>query len=107
MAKKYIVTLTQKERGELTELIKKGKNAVKIRRAYILLGADAAADGKQMTNEAISQAYRVGLRTVERLRKRLVSTSRYGVELAKVIIGPQKIKLRQATHKGSTNRRNW
>ena len=79
MAKKYIVTLTQEEREELTDIIKKGKNAAKIRRAHILLGADASDEGKQMTDEAISKAYSVGLRTVERLRERFVSE---GFEIA-------------------------
>lgn len=72
MGKKYIVTLTQKEREELTSIIKTGKNAVKIRRSHILLGADASPEGKEMTDEAISKAYSVGLRTVERLRERFV-----------------------------------
>lgn len=79
MVKKYIVTLTQEEREELTDIIKKGKNAAKIRRAHILLGADASDEGKQMTDEAISKAYSVGLRTVERLRERFVSE---GFEIA-------------------------
>lgn len=72
MAKKYVVTLTQPEKEELTGIIKKGKNAAKIRRAHILLGADASADGKQMTDKAISRAYNVNIRTVERLRERFV-----------------------------------
>ncbi len=79
MVKKYIVTLTQKEREELSGIIKKGKNAAKIRRSHILLGADASAEGKQMTDEAISKAYSVGIRTVERLRERFV---REGFEIA-------------------------
>ncbi len=72
MVKKYIVTLTKEERDELLGVIRKGKNAVKIRKAYILLGADSSEDGKQMTDKAISEAYRVSLRTVERLRERFV-----------------------------------
>ena len=79
MAKKYIVTLTQKEREELSGIIKKGKNAAKIRRSHILLGADASAEGKQMTDQAISKAYSVSIRTVERLRERFVSA---GFEIA-------------------------
>ncbi len=79
MAKKYIVTLTQKEREELSSIIKKGKNAAKIRRSHILLGADASAEGKQMTDEAISKAYSVSIRTIERLRERFVQE---GFEIA-------------------------
>jgi len=72
MTKEYIVTLTQEERDELLGVIKKGKKAAKIRRAYILLGADSSEDGKQMIDKAIGEAYRVSLRTVERLRERFV-----------------------------------
>lgn len=79
MTKKYIVTLTEKEKEELVSIIKKGKNAAKIRRAHILLGADASEKGKQMTDQTISQAYSVGIRTVERLRERFVKD---GFEIA-------------------------
>ena len=72
MVKKYIVTLSEEERNELTSIIKKGKNAAKIRRSHILLGADASEAGKQMTDEAIRKAYSVSIRTVERLRARFV-----------------------------------
>lgn len=79
MPKKYIVTLSQSERDALTNIIKKGKNAAKIRWSHILLGADVSVEGKQMTDQAISKAYSVGLRTVERLRERFV---REGFEIA-------------------------
>lgn len=72
MTKKYIVILNEKERHELKSIIKKGKNAAKIRRSHILLGADASAKGKQMIDKAISKAYSVSIRTVERLRERFV-----------------------------------
>jgi len=79
MAKKYIVTLTQPERDELTDIVKKGTNAAKIRRSHILLGADASAEGKQMTDRAINKAYSVSIRTIERLRERFVQE---GFEIA-------------------------
>ena len=79
MTKKYIVTLTKAEREELSHIIKKGKNGAKIRRAHILLGADASDEGKSMTDETISKAYSVGIRTVEQLRERFVGE---GVEIA-------------------------
>lgn len=79
MSKKYIVTLTQKEQEDLNEIVKKGKNAAKIRRAHILLGADASETGKAMTDQAIKDAYSVSLSTVERLRKRFVEE---GYEIA-------------------------
>ena len=79
MAKKYIGTLTQPERDELTDIVKKGTNAAKIRRSHILLGADASAEGKQMTDRAINKAYSVSIRTIERLRERFVQE---GFEIA-------------------------
>lgn len=72
MPKKYIVYLSEAERETLTEVIKKGTNAAKIRRAYMLLGADESVEGKQMSDEAIAQAFSVRVCTVERLRQRLV-----------------------------------
>ena len=71
--KKYKVTLTDEERDKLNSVIEKGVNAAKIKRAYILLGADEGEGGKQMSDKAICTAYKVSLRTVERLRKRLVT----------------------------------
>ena len=71
-AKRYIVTLTSSERKSLQEIIAKGTNASKIKRAYMLLGADASPEGKQMTDLEIQNAYHVSARTVERLRERFV-----------------------------------
>ena len=60
------------EPDKLHAIIKKGKNAAKIRRAHILLAADTCAEGKQMNDEAIGHAYSVSIRSVERLRQRFV-----------------------------------
>ena len=52
MNKKYIVRLSEEERGELERLITKGKAAVyKIRHAHILLKADA--DGGRRVSRRI------------------------------------------------------
>ena len=72
MGKKYVVTLTETERKELNEIVRRGKNAPKIKRANILLGADDGKQGRKMTDREISRAYGVTARTVERLRKRFV-----------------------------------
>lgn len=71
-AKRYIVTLTSSARKSLQEIIAKGTNASKIKRADMLLGADASPEGKQMTDLEIQNAYHVSARTVERLRERFV-----------------------------------
>ena len=71
MNKKYVVRLTDEERGELAEVVKKLKGtSQKVRRAQILLKADA--DGPGWTDERIAEAYSCRTRTVEQLRQRLV-----------------------------------
>lgn len=71
--KKYRVTLTDRERAELQELIKSGKyKNTKLKRAQILLGSDESERGKRMKDEELSKAYDVGVRTIERLRQRFV-----------------------------------
>ena len=71
MHKKYVVRLTEQERGELKEVVKKLKGtSQKVRRAQILLQADA--DGPGWTDEQIAAAYACQTRTVEKIRQRLV-----------------------------------
>jgi hypothetical protein len=71
MNKKYIVRLTDQERGELAAVIKKFKGtSQKVRRAQILSKADA--DGPNWTDERIAEAYGCRTRTIEKLRQRLV-----------------------------------
>ena len=71
MQKIYVVRLTDQERAELQNVIKKLKGTgQKVRRAQILLKADA--DGPKWTDERIAEAFSCRTRTVERLRQRLV-----------------------------------
>lgn len=66
--KKYVVDLTETERQQLLDLVKKGKvSARKLNRAHILL---QAADGA--TDDAIAASLHIGHATVERIRKRFV-----------------------------------
>lgn len=66
MRKRYIVNLTDDERGALTELTRrKFVSGLKRLRANILLKAD---DG--LTDDEISEDLEVGTATVERVRKR-------------------------------------
>src|SRR5262245_48410340 len=68
MAKRYVVELTEDERGQLHALGKKGKVVARtLRRAQHLL---LAADG--YTDTEIAAALHVGVSTVERIRKRFV-----------------------------------
>jgi hypothetical protein len=72
MAKRYWVTLTAQERGELERMIARGKaDARKLAHARVLLQADEAeGGGPGWTDEAIAAAVRVSVRTVERVRER-------------------------------------
>jgi hypothetical protein len=70
MQKKYIVRLTDEERDELAQVIKKLKGtSQKVRRAQILLKADA--DGPNWTDARIAEAFSCRTKTVENVRQRL------------------------------------
>jgi hypothetical protein len=71
MEKKYIVRLTDQERDDLATVIKKLKGtSQKVRRAHILLKADA--DGPNWTDRRIAEAFDCRTKTVENVRQRLV-----------------------------------
>jgi len=72
MPKKYIVNLASTEREKLQAIIKKDKNATKMKRAYVLLAADTSNDGPAMKDQHIHETYGVSIRTIERLRERFV-----------------------------------
>jgi transposase len=73
MKKKYIVTLAKEERGELRDLLARGKAAArKLMHARILLKADSGPDGPGWDDGAIAQGLEVGRATVERVRKEFV-----------------------------------
>lgn len=72
MKKKYIVRLSMDEREELQAVIKKlAGTSQKVRRAQILLKADA--DGPCWTDSKIADAYGCRRKTVENVRKSLVT----------------------------------
>ena len=72
MRKLYIVRLTKQERIELQSVVKKLKGTgQKVRRAQILLKADA--DGPGWTDSKIAEAFNCRVQTIENLRKRLVT----------------------------------
>ena len=72
MYKKYVVRLSDEERGICQGVIKKLKgSSQKARRAQILLKADA--DGPAWPDAKIAEAYDCRVQTIENLRKRLVT----------------------------------
>lgn len=72
MNKKYIVRLSDEERGVCQEIVKRLKGtSEKVKRAQILLKADA--DGPAWSDAKIAEAFDCRVQTVETLRKRLVT----------------------------------
>jgi Homeodomain-like domain len=71
--KKYIVTLSDEEREQLTTLIHSGKHsAQKLLKARILLKADASEGGAGWSDSQIAAALETSVDTVARTRQRLV-----------------------------------
>jgi len=72
MNKKYIVRLSDEERGICQQIIKHLKgSSQKFRRAHILLKADADASG--WSDVKIAEAFDCRVQTIEHVRKRLVT----------------------------------
>ncbi len=71
MSKKFIIRLSDEERAICQEVVKKLKgSSEKVRRAQILLKADA--DGPGWTDSRIAEAFNCRVQTIENLCKRLV-----------------------------------
>jgi hypothetical protein len=71
MNKKYIVRLSDEERGVCQDVVKRLKgSSEKVKRAQILLKADVA--GPNWSDAKIAAAFDCRVQTVETLRKRLV-----------------------------------
>ena len=73
MAKFYKVELTKEEREELLRIIRKGKHTSQVyRNAYVLLNTDEGAYSEKITNAEITKVLKVGMRTIDRIKKRFV-----------------------------------
>jgi transposase len=71
---KYVVRLDEEERGRLQEMADRGQGSKTIRnRALILLKADEGEHGPAWIDTKIAEAFGVGVRTVERTRRQLVT----------------------------------
>jgi hypothetical protein len=71
-SKKYVVRLTDAERGTLQQIVGKFNGASqKVRRAQVLLKSDA--DGPDWTDSRIAEAFGCRTQTVENIRERLVT----------------------------------
>lgn len=73
MPKKYRVELSATERAYLEGIVAKGRVLARKRQhAQVLLKADEGRLGPAWTDERIAEAFEVNVRTVERVRQRLV-----------------------------------
>ena len=92
---KYLVSLSAEERSELERLVSRGKAAArKLTHARILLLADTSS-GKPHTDTEVVAALGVGVRTVERVRKRLVTQGfRSALDPEPQPARPDKIKIK-------------
>jgi transposase len=71
---KYVVQLNEEERSQLQEMVDRGRGSKTIRnRALILLKADEGEGGPGWPDIKIAEAFDVGVRTVERTRRLLVT----------------------------------
>ena len=73
MAIKYTIHLTKSEREDLLAIINRGSHTSQtFRTAYILLNCDKGKYSEKVTNEQISKVLKVGMRTIDRVKKRFM-----------------------------------
>lgn len=70
---KYTIHLAKSEREELMAIINKGSHTSHtFRIAYILLNCDRGKYSEPVTNEQISTILKVGMRTIDRVKRRFI-----------------------------------
>ena len=70
---RYTIKLTKGEVDELQTIINKGSHTSQtFRVAYILLNCDEGKYSEKATNEQISQILKVGMRTIDRVKKKFI-----------------------------------
>jgi transposase len=69
----YTIKLTKSEVEELHAIINKGSHSSQtFRTAYILLNCDVGKYSDKVTNEQISKVLKVGMRTIDRVKKKFI-----------------------------------
>jgi transposase len=77
---RYTIKLTKEEVIELHSIINKGTHSSQtFRAAYILLNCDEGEHSEKITNEQISKVLKVGMRTIDRVKKKFVENGFGGV----------------------------
>ena len=78
--KYYTIKLTKEEVEELRSIVNKGLHTSHtFRVAYILLNCDEGKYSDKVTNDQISKVLKVGMRTIDRVKKRFVEDGLEGV----------------------------
>ena len=77
---RYKVTLTKAERDCLLSIVKRGKHkSKKYRHAFILLNCDEGEFSEKVTNQDICKVLKIGMRTIDRLKKRFIEEGLEGI----------------------------
>ncbi len=77
---RYTIELTKEEVGELMDIINKGSHTSQaFRAAYVLLNCDRGPHSDKVTNEQISKVLKIGMRTIDRIKKRFLEEGLEGV----------------------------
>ncbi|HVW98831.1 MAG TPA: helix-turn-helix domain-containing protein, partial [Candidatus Babeliaceae bacterium] len=70
---RYTIKLTKSEVAELRSIINKGSHTSQTyRTAYILLNCDEGKYSDKVTNEQMCQVLKIGMRTIDRIKKRFI-----------------------------------
>ncbi len=70
---RYTIKLTKNEVEDLMEIINKGLHTSQtFRTAYILLNCNEGKYSQKVTNEQISKVLKVGMRTIDRIKKKFI-----------------------------------
>ena len=68
---RYTIKLTKQEVAELEAIVSKGSHTTQnYRCAYILLNTYEGDYSRKVTNERICEVLRIGMRTIDRVKKR-------------------------------------
>jgi len=70
---RYTIKLSQEEVNNLRSIISKGSHTSQsFRAAYILLNCDKGDYSEKVANEQISKVLKVGMRTIDRVKKKFI-----------------------------------
>lgn len=77
---RYTIKLAKEEVEELYSIINKGSHSSQtFRTAYILLNCDEGKYAEKITNEQISKVLKVGMRTIDRVKKKFIEEGFEGI----------------------------